>query len=94
MNGITLKKGKMQHLGSYTTHTAEMIGTNNFSGYPNLHKVLFTPTPNDPEPLEFSFQLRKEAELLCEEQKQRQSWRCFLSVDAVGKLLQSCWGHF
>lgn len=52
------------------TQIAENIGTNNFSGYPNLHKVLFIHTPNGPEPLEFSFQLRKEAELLCKEQKQ------------------------
>lgn len=83
----------MRHLGTHMTHMAEMIGTNNFYSYPSLHKVLFIRTPNGPEPPEFSFQLRKEAELLCKEQKQRQSWRCFVSVDAVGQHLQACWGH-
>lgn len=97
MNSITSKKGKMEPLGSHMTHMAEMIGTipnyldypniPNFSGYPNLYKVLSIHTPDGPEPLEFSFQLRKKAELLCKEQKQRQSWRCFLSAAAVGEHL-------
>lgn len=94
MNGITSEKGKMEHLGSHMTHMAEMIETDNFPGYPNLHKVLSIHTPNSPEALEFSFQLRKKAEVLCKEQKQRQSWRCFLWVAAVGEPLQECWGHF
>lgn len=37
---------------------------------------------NDPEPLEFSAQLRKKPELLRKEQKQRQSRRCLVSVES------------
>lgn len=63
----------MLHLGTHMTHVAEMNGTNNVPGHPSLPKVLISHTPNGPEPLGFSAQLRKE-------QKQRHSRRCLVSA--------------
>lgn len=82
MNGIASERSKLPYLGTHMTHVARMNGTNNLTGHPNLPKVLLPCAPNGLEPLEISAQLRSEPELLCKEQKPRQSGRCLVSAES------------